>query len=222
MPTITVKFYGPARDVAGATSITLELEAAETVGGVATRLGETYPRLREARGVRLAVNKQYAALDRVLVEGDEVAVIPPVSGGAYAPRVALVREPIDIAGIVSDMRDTRAGAVATFAGDVREETRDDKVLTALDYEAYEDMAIEQMEAIRSGAIERFDILDAAVVHRLGRLKLGETSIAVVVSSGHRVDAFDACRWIVDQVKADVPIWKKDVWMDGSQSWVDPT
>ena len=136
-------------------------------------------------------------------------------------RVALVREPIEVDPLVRDMHDDRAGAVATFIGTVRRETRGDQALAALEYHAYEDMALEQMDVIRRRALDEFDILDAAVIHRLGRLELGVASIAVVVVSEHRAAAFDACRWILDAVKADAPIWKKDVWPDGSMTWVDP-
>ena len=136
-------------------------------------------------------------------------------------RVALVREPIEVDPIVRDMHDDRAGAVAAFTGTVRRETRGDQVLAALEYHAYEDMALEQMDVIRRRALDDFDILDAAMIHRLGRLELGVASIAIVVVSAHRAPAFDACRWILDAVKADAPIWKKDVWADGSMTWVDP-
>ncbi len=137
-------------------------------------------------------------------------------------RVALIREKIDVTALTAEMHGHEAGAVATFLGTVRAETKDGKTLAALDYHAYEEMAIEQMNAIRRKAGERFEILDAAIIHRLGRLSLGETSIAVVVVSAHRAAAFDACRWIVDAVKTDVPIWKQDVWSDGTREWVDPT
>ena len=136
-------------------------------------------------------------------------------------RVALVREPIEVDALIRDMHDDRAGAVAAFTGTVRRETRGDRALAALEYHAYEDMALEQMDVIRRRALDDFDILDAAVIHRLGRLELGVPSIAVVVVSAHRAAAFDACRWILNAVKADAPIWKKDVWADGSMTWVDP-
>ncbi len=136
-------------------------------------------------------------------------------------RVALVREPIEVGALIRDMHDERAGAVATFTGTVRRETRGDQALAALEYHAYEDMALEQMDAIRRRALDDFDILDSAMINRLGRLELGVASIAIVVVSARRAPAFDACRWILDAVKADAPIWKKDVWADGSLTWVDP-
>ena len=137
-------------------------------------------------------------------------------------RVRLTHDPIDAQALAADMHNQDAGAVSTFIGTVRADESDGRTISALDYEAYEEMAQEQMEVIRKRAGEQFEILDAAIVHRLGKLNVGEASIAVVVVSAHRVAAFDACRWIVDAVKTDVPIWKKDVWADGTSSWVNPT
>ena len=137
-------------------------------------------------------------------------------------RVALIREPIDLRRMTDALARPDAGAMATFVGTVRAESGDGKSLVALDYSAYDAMAIEQMTALRNRAIQRFALRDAAIVHRLGRLALGEASIAVVVVSGHRPEAFAALPWIVDAVKADVPIWKQDVWSDGTRTWVDPT
>ncbi len=219
---IVVQFYGPARDLAGEDAVTLEIDAGLTVGDVAGKLSERYPKLGAAVGIRLAVNRTYVAMNHVLVDRDEVAVIPPVSGGAPLPRVFLTREPIETDALVAEMRRDEAGAIATFVGVVRAETSDDgRTLSGLEYHAYEEMALEQMWAIHRRAGERFEILDAAIVHRLGRLDLGESSIAILVVSAHRTAAFDACRWIVDEIKADVPIWKKDVWADGSAGWVNP-
>ena len=114
-----------------------------------------------------------------------------------------------------------AGAVVNFSGTVRAETQGERQLVALDYEAYEEMALEQMKSIRQRAIENMKALDVVIAHRLGRLKLGEVSIFVAVFAAHRAEGFEACRWIVDQVKTDVPIWKKDVWSDGTEAWVNP-
>ncbi|MBK8269681.1 MAG: molybdenum cofactor biosynthesis protein MoaE [Planctomycetes bacterium] len=135
--------------------------------------------------------------------------------------VVLNREPIDVKSLAASLTYEGGGAAATFVGIVRSETKDGRSLSALDYHAYEDMAMEQMTAIVRQSRERFDILDAAMAHRLGELSIGQASIAVVVSSAHRGPAFDACRWIVDAVKADVPIWKQDVWADGTRTWVEP-
>src|SRR5262245_4539723 len=205
MASITVKFFGPARSIAGTDSISLDIAQEETVGQVAGRLAERYPRLGEALGVRLAVNRTYVALSRTLADGDEVAVIPPVSGGSPTAMVSITHDVIDVAELSEVLQQHASGAVVTFVGTVRAESADGKELTALDYAAYEEMALGQMREIRTRAIAQFDILDAALVHRVGRLGLGEASIAVAVVSAHRTDAFEACRWIVDRVKMDVPI-----------------
>lgn len=135
-------------------------------------------------------------------------------------KVILTREPVD-ASLAGVLKRFDAGALATFAGTVRAEDDCGRQLIALDYEAYDEMAVSMMSGIRARAIEKFGVLDVFIAHRLGRVKLGETSIVVGVVSAHRVAAFDACRWVVDQVKIDVPIWKKDVWSDGSAEWVNP-
>jgi MoaE-MoaD fusion protein len=222
MATITVKFFGPAIDLAGKDSVTLEMESGATVGQVAGRLAEMFPQLGKALGIRLAVNRSYVALDHTLKEGDEVAVIPPVSGGAPDSCAMLTRDFIDPALVIARLQRNDAGAMATFAGTVRAETDGNRRLVALEYSAYESMAVEQLESVRQRALKSFAILDVVIVHRLGRLELGETSILVAVSAAHRADAFDACRWIVDGVKTDVPIWKKNIWTDGKTEWVDAT
>lgn len=222
MPGVTVRFFGPARNIVGQDELPMPVADGETVGALAGRLAEAYPQLGAALGIRLAVNRTYVAMSHVLTDGDEIAVIPPVSGGAPLPRVHLTREPLDAGSLVAEMSRPDAGAVATFSGNVRAELDGFKPLVALEYEAYEQMAIEQMQEIRDRAIARHGILDAAVWHRLGRLKLGEPSIVVVVASAHRAEAFDACRYLVDAVKTDVPIWKKNVWADGTEQWVEPS
>jgi len=222
MPNITVRFFGPARDAAGTDRAALTLDDGATVGEAAAVLAEKYPQLGSSLGIRLAVNRAYVALDHVLAEADEVAVIPPVSGGSGVDRVRLTRDVIDVEALAADMQSNEAGAIITFVGTVRAERSDARTLAALDYHAYEDMAVEQLRAIRRHAGEKFEILDAAIVHRLGKLALGDASITIVVAAAHRAAAFDATRWIIDAVKADVPIWKKDVWADGETSWVDPT
>lgn len=222
MASIIVKFFGPARDRAETEQIWLEITEGETVGSIAGKIAERFPKLGQSLGIRLAVNQAFVPLNQVINDGDEIAVIPPVSGGAPAPRVGLSREPLVTEAIVAELRRPDAGAIATFAGTVRAELDGCKPLAALEYEAYEEMAMAQMADARQKAIEKFCVLDVAIWHRLGRIPLGDASILVVVVSAHRAEAFDACRWIVDRVKVDVPIWKKNIWADGSADWVDPT
>jgi molybdopterin synthase catalytic subunit/molybdopterin converting factor small subunit len=165
----------------------------------------------------VAVNRVYAGKSQVLVDGDEVAILPPVSGGSEAT-VRLQREPIAINATVDAIRDGADGAMVTFDGVVRDNTRGRRTLH-LDYEAYEEMALSQMGALRDEAIARFGVREVAVVHRLGRLTVGETSVLIVVASAHRGAAFEACRWVIDSLKKTVPIWKKEQFVDGAV-WAD--
>lgn len=171
--------------------------------------------------VAVAVNREYAKPERELRDGDEVAILPPVSGGAdevmNAP-VELTRVTIDAESIVRQLKAGADGAVVVFDGIVRDNTRGRATLY-LDYEAYEEMALKQMRLLREEALEHFGVREVAIVHRLGRLAVGETSVLIVVASAHRGAAFDACRWVIDTLKKTVPIWKKEQFADGAV-WAD--
>ena len=172
------------------------------------------------RTAAVAVNHEYAGPDHLLSDGDEVAILPPVSGGAEV-LVQIVREPIDsqmAERIVSAVKSGGDGAVCVFDGIVRDNTRGRATLH-LDYEAYEEMALKQMRTLREDAIARFGVRDVAIVHRLGRLFVGETSVFIAVSSAHRGAAFDACRYVIDTLKKTVPIWKREQFAD-SAVWAD--
>ena len=170
------------------------------------------------RSAAIAVNQRYTARTHTLHDGDEVAILPPVSGGAPTPHIALVREPIDTATIARSLKSPTDGALCIFDGIVRDNTRGRRTLH-LDYEAYEAMALQQLHLLRSEAIEHFAIRDVAIVHRLGRLTVGETSVFIAVASAHRGAAFDACRWLIDTLKKTVPIWKLEQFADGA-AWAD--
>ena len=176
------------------------------------------------RSAAVAVNQEYVQPDRVLREGDEVALLPPVSGGAVE-RVALTREPIDAPWLVAGLKRGPDGAVVVFDGIVRDNSRGRRTLYLV-YEAYEEMALKQMRALAAKATEDFRVRDIRLVHRLGRLEIGESSVLIAVASAHRAAAFDACRWLIDTLKKTVPIWKKEhfedgaVWADGDP-WPDP-
>jgi MoaE-MoaD fusion protein len=170
-----------------------------------------------------AVNQQYSPRSYILQDGDEVAILPPVSGGLDAveppaPLIALVREPIDASAIERAIKSGADGAVCVFDGIVRDNSRGRRTLH-LDYEAYEQMALQQMHLLRSEAIEHFGVREVAIVHRLGRLTVGETSVFIAVASAHRGAAFDACRWVIDTLKKTVPIWKKEQFANGA-AWAD--
>jgi molybdopterin synthase catalytic subunit len=169
------------------------------------------------RSVAVAIDQEYAALSHVLKDGDEVAILPPVSGGRLE-LVALVREAIDLQEIVRAVKAGADGAVCVFDGMVRDNTRGRKTLH-LDYEAYEEMALKQMTELRARAIATFGVREVAIVHRLGRLLVGETSVLIAVASAHRGAGFEACRWVIDTLKKTVPIWKKEQFVDGAV-WAD--
>jgi molybdopterin synthase catalytic subunit/molybdopterin converting factor small subunit len=168
----------------------------------------------------IAVNQHYTPRTQILHDGDEVAILPPVSGGlaTESPLVALVREPIDGSAIERAIKSGADGAVCVFDGIVRDNTRGRRTLH-LDYEAYEEMALQQMHLLRNEAMEHFGVRDVAILHRLGRLVVGETSVFIAVASAHRGAAFDACRWVIDTLKKTVPIWKKEQFVDGA-AWAD--
>ena len=136
--------------------------------------------------------------------------------------VALTPEPLDVAAAVAFVTDARAGGVAVFLGTTRSERRPDGVeLPALDYDAYPEMAAAQLNDLAARARSRWPVVKLALLHRTGRVALGEPSVVVAVSTPHRADAFEACRWLIDTLKSEAAIWKKEVWADGSDSWVHP-
>ena len=169
------------------------------------------------RSAAVAVNQEYAGPEYILNDGDEVAILPPVSGGAD-DLVQIVKEPIQTDRIVQAVKSGGDGAVCVFDGIVRDNTRGRATLH-LDYEAYEEMALRQMRMLREEAIARFGVREVAIVHRLGRLFVGETSVFIAVASAHRAAAFDACRFLIDTLKKTVPIWKREQFVDGAV-WAD--
>ncbi|NNE07886.1 MAG: molybdopterin converting factor [Gemmatimonadetes bacterium] len=248
MISISVRYFGPSADAAGREQEERSLPAGSTLAALSEAIYGEYPGLRKAaRSIRFAVNQEYASEDVALSDGDEVAVIPPVAGGAPGGadtpvpdsasgdpvHVALQEAPIDPAALERLVASHEAGAIATFLGTVRAEhggpggdasgkgDADDQLL-ALEYTAYGEMALKKMRAICEAARVKHDLIAVAAVHRTGRLALGEASIAVAVSSGHRAEAFAGCRYVIDTLKVEVPIWKKEHWSSGETSWVDPT
>jgi MoaE-MoaD fusion protein len=220
---IRVLFFGVLKDLAGRASDSLSLPENATLGDVLNHYEQAMPRLKDlAASLAMSVNQEYAAPDVRLRQGDEVALLPPVSGGfAEAPgraRAAIVREAIDTPLALKRLKQPEDGAAVVFEGIVRNHTRGRRTLY-LDYEAYEEMALKQMEELAARALTEFKIRDVTIVHRLGRLEIGETSVLIVVASAHRAAAFDACRWLIDTLKRTVPIWKKEYFEDGAV-WAD--
>jgi len=224
------------KDWLGQAASTVELPEGASVGDLIEVLGRRVPR-PPLDGIAVSVNAEYASASHILQEGDEVGLLPPVSGGtARAPHLSgaprsgggppfrsleetcgttrLTREAIDADRIVAAAKDGEDGAVVVFDGIVRNHSRERKTLY-LDYEAYEEMALKQLDELARQARDRFGVRHVTLVHRLGRVEIGETSVLIVVSSAHRAQAFDACRWLIDTLKLTVPIWKKETFADGA-------
>jgi len=234
---VRVLFFGSLKDLSGNSSDRLELPDGASVRDVLATYESRIPSLKAMLpSLAVAVNQNYAGPDTKLSPDDEVALLPPVSGGApdgaggtlqgqpagqpagsrrYA---SITRETIDTPRVLAGLKRGDDGAALIFEGVVRNQTRGRKTLY-LDYEAFEEMALLQMESLASQALQQFQIRDVAIVHRLGRLEIGETSVLIAVASAHRAAAFDACRWLIDTLKRTVPIWKKEHLEDGAV-WAD--
>jgi MoaE-MoaD fusion protein len=206
---IVVKLFAGLRERAGSAERELELPEGARVADVwaPLDLGE------EPEGLLYAVNKEYAPAARRLDDGDEVALIPPVSGGAYR----LTPDPIDPGAVVAEVADDRAGAIATFLGTTRIESRG-RAVVHLEYEAYEGMAEQVMAEIAEALTSRYDLCKIAITHRIGRVGIGEASVAIAVSAPHREHALAACKEAIDTLKVDVPLWKKEIYEDGEE-WI---
>jgi molybdopterin synthase catalytic subunit len=214
---VRVLLFGVLKDIASRSAETLDLPE----GAVAADVVKHYERLVSAdksflSSIAISVNQEYSSPETKLHAGDEIALLPPVSGGS--PRAQVTREPIDPGALIAELKHAEDGASVVFEGIVRNHSRGRRTLF-LEYEAYEAMALKELESLIAEAIGRFQIRDAAVVHRLGRLEIGETSVLIVVTSAHRAAAFDACRWVIDTLKKTVPIWKKEHFEDGAV-WAD--
>jgi len=214
--------FGVLKDWLGVSGSTIELHEGATVGDLLANLSRRHSGPGAAlRGIAVSVNAEYARAAHVLRDGDEVGLLPPVSGGANPaahasqPTVitALTHEVINADHLIAAAKRGEDGAVVIFDGIVRNHTRDRQTLY-LDYEAYEEMALKQMDSLSQEARTRFGVRHVTLVHRLGRLNVGETSVMIVVASAHRAQAFEACRWLIDTLKKTVPIWKKETFVDG--------
>jgi molybdopterin converting factor subunit 1 len=206
---VAVKLFAALREQAGLRERELELADGARVDDVwpALGLGE------EPRGLVYAVNRAYVDRDAPLAEGDEVAVIPPVSGGDFL----LSEAPLSLERVVAEVASDDAGAIATFVGTTRARSRGRDVVR-LEYEAYEGMAESEMERIAGILRERHHVLAVAIHHRVGRVEIGETSVVIAVSAAHRAAAFDACRDAIDTLKQTVPLWKKELYV-GGEEWI---
>ncbi len=206
---VRIRLFAGLRERAGTGARTLDLTDGATLGDVwpALGLGD------EPSGLLYAVNKRYAEPATALADGDEVALIPPVSGGDFR----VTAEPLSLDAVVREVQRDEAGAVATFLGTVRRRSRDRNVLY-LEYEAYEGMAEQTMAELARELTERHELLAVAIHHRVGRVEIGEPSVAIAVSSPHRASALDACKEAIDTLKGRVPLWKKEVY-EGGEEWI---
>jgi len=231
--TITVKvlFFGAARDSTGAEEISFNLPNSSNAATAREAILKKYPALRQfGKSLLLAVNQEYAEPDRQINDGDELAVFPPVSGGAVAGSAdlssasssedffELTTEPIDVGLVARRVILPQCGATVTLDGYAREWTKGRRTLYLV-YEAYAPMALTELKKLGAQAHDKFDIAHIGIVHRTGRLEIGETSVVISVSAPHRRAAFEACEWAIRELKRTVPIWKKEVFEDG-EVWVE--
>jgi molybdopterin converting factor subunit 1 len=217
---IRVLFFGAARDAVDANPLDLSLDAPATVSSAFQKLVARFSQLgRFGRSLLFAVNQEYATAETLLHENDELAVFPPVSGGSH-DFFELTTERIDVGEVARRVVLPKCGATVTLDGYAREWTNGKRTLYLV-YEAYDQMALTEMQRLGAEAHKRFEIAHLGIVHRTGRLEIGETSVVIAASAPHRQAAFQACEWAIRELKRTVPIWKKEVFQDGEE-WVQAT
>jgi len=218
---LRLKLFATLRERAGASDLDRQFSDGVSVADVWSALTREFPALAgQHDALSFAVNQEYVKPDFRPLDGDEVAFIPPVSGGLnddVVGPVSIVRAPIDLAALQKAVSDPGAGAIATFVGTTRNENSG-RVVLRLEYEAYEPMALSEMRKLAEEAGRRFKIIRAAITHRIGVVEIGEASVAIAVAAPHRAEAFDACRFLIDRIKEIVPIWKKEHF-EGGEIWV---
>jgi len=206
---IRVRLFAALRERAGIAERQLELADGASVADVwrELKLGDEPP------GIAYARNREYASRDTMLADGDEVALIPPVSGGAFR----VTDGPLDLGALVEEVRDPSAGAIATFVGTTRDHSRG-RTVTHLEYDAYPEMAEAEMARIATALADRHAVTRIAMAHRTGHVPIGEASVMIAVSAPHRAAALEACREAIDTLKQTVPAWKKEVF-EGGEEWI---
>jgi len=215
---IRVLFFGAARDAVGANQMELALEAPATVSSAFQSLKERFEKLeRFGRSLLFAVNQEYATPDTQLQDNDELAVFPPVSGGSQ-DFFELTTEAINVGEVARRVVLPECGATVTLDGYAREWTKAKRTLYLI-YEAYDSMALTEMQRLGVEAHKQFEIAHIGIVHRTGRIEIGETSVVIAASAPHRRAAFQACEWAIKELKRTVPIWKKEIY-EGGEDWVE--
>ena len=222
MKRLRLKFFAVLRERAGTSVLTRDFPEDATIADIWRQLTVEFPALgSDTHRVGFAVNQEYVEPDFRPRSDDEIAFIPPVSGGAEPPPwvgpIRIVRAPIDIAVVEKSVMEPGAGGLVTFVGSTRRENAGRRVIR-LEYEAYEPMALAEMHKIADEAGRRYKISRIAMTHRIGVVEIGEASVAIAVSAPHRGDAFDACRFAIDRLKEMVPIWKKE-FFEGGEIWI---
>ncbi len=210
---VRVRLFAGLRERSGTGTVEVELPEVATVADVWLAAAQLVPLGDQPAGIMFAVNRTYADPAQQLTDGDEVALIPPVSGGSYR----LFETPLSLDAAVDEVRTENAGAIATFVGTTRKRSRGRDVLY-LEYEAYEGMAEQVMEQLAEELKRRHDLCEVAIHHRVGRVDIGETSVVIAASAPHRADALAACREAIDELKVSVPLWKKEVY-EGGEEWI---
>lgn len=218
---VTIKLFARFKEIAGSGKLIEEMAEETTVAQLLEILKEKFKGMPlVAERTILSVNQEFATPEMVLHDGDEVAIFPPVSGGTGADKFAITYEPLTIDGVAKMVTYPHTGAVATFAGIVRN-ISDGKQVTSLEYEAYPEMALAKMKEVAAEARQKWpEIVDIAIIQRIGHLEVGETAIVIAVSSGHRNQGcFEACQYSINRLKQIVPIWKKEFSPDGDE-WIE--
>jgi molybdopterin synthase catalytic subunit len=217
---VRLLFFASIKDIVGARQIDVEIPSGSTVGSLLAELEERYPRLAGYRSILLtSVNEEYAKPDTKVADGDEIGIFPPVSGGAFQSEFyRITQDAIDARAVATQLQRPEAGAICIFEGIVRNNSKG-KSTKYLIYEGYETMALAKMEEIGVFVRQAWDINAVGIVHRLGKLEIGETSVAIIVTSAHRRASFDACEYAIDKLKKIVPIWKKEFFEDG-EVWIE--
>jgi len=222
---VRVLFFGVVKDLAGRSFEEINVPEEAIAADVIEHYRGRIAGLREmAHAIAISINQEYCAIDAPLHAGDEIALLPPVSGGSgpdlssNESRVRITHDRIETTSILEQLKQPPDGAAVVFEGIVRNHSRGRKTLF-LQYEAYEEMALKQLEDLAKESRAKFEISNVAIIHRLGHVEIGETSVLIVVASAHRGASFEACRWLIDTLKKTVPIWKKEHFADGAV-WAD--
>lgn len=226
---VKLLFFATLKDIVGSKQMTFDIPDGSTIGDLLSKLEAVYPRMKDYRPVVLtAINEEYVSQSATMHPGDEIAIFPPVSGGQVQAEPHVIERPGEFYQITRDPIDAgktsrvhlrgEDGALCVFEGVVRNNSKGRRTHYLI-YEGYEPMALKKMEEIGVLVKQTWDIHGIAIVHRLGRMEIGETSVAIIVNSAHRRQAFDACHYAIDRLKKIVPIWKKEFFEDG-EVWIE--